>query len=77
MMLVQVRQPVREKALASSPRAMRRPFLARNWAGRLIQMTLAIYLLPVLLVVLVVTGVGMATLAVSRLFGTPVHNPVG
>ena len=77
MMLVQIRQSVRSRALVSSPHAMCRPFLTRDRVGRLIQMTLAIYLLPVLLVVLVITGAGIATLAISRLFGTPVRTPVG
>jgi hypothetical protein len=35
-------------------------------AGRLIQMTLAIYLIPVLLVVVVISGVGMMILGVSE-----------
>ncbi len=35
-------------------------------AGRLIQMTLAIYLTPVLLVVVVISGVGMMILGVNE-----------
>jgi hypothetical protein len=34
--------------------------------GRLIQMTLAIYLIPVLLVVVVISGVGMTILGISE-----------
>ena len=34
--------------------------------GRMIQMTLAIYLMPVLLVVVVISGVGMMILGVSE-----------
>ncbi len=34
--------------------------------GRLIQMTLALYLMPVLLVVMVISGVGMMILGVSE-----------
>jgi hypothetical protein len=37
-------------------------------AGRLIQITLALYLLPALLIVVVVGGVGILALMVSRLF---------
>ena len=77
MMLVQTRQPVCSRALASSPHAMRRPFRISDSVGRLIQMTLALCLLPALLVVMVVTGAGMVTLAIGRLFGTPVRNPAG
>ena len=45
-------------------------------AGRLIQIALALYLLPVLLVVLAVGGVGMLVLAVGRLFTGPVREPL-
>ena len=77
MTLVQIQQPMRSRVLASSPDAMRKPLFNSDWVGRLIRMTLALYLLPVLLVVLAVTGAGMATLAISRLLGVPVRNPVG
>jgi hypothetical protein len=42
--------------------------LARDQAGRRIQIALALYLLPALLVVLVIGVVGIMLLAVSRLF---------
>jgi hypothetical protein len=45
-------------------------------AGRLIQIALAVYLIPALLVVLAVGGVGMMVLAVSRLFIVPVRGPL-
>jgi hypothetical protein len=37
------------------------------WLGRLIQIALALYLIPALLVVLVVGGIGMVVLAAARL----------
>jgi hypothetical protein len=42
--------------------------VVRHLAGRLIQITLALYLLPALLIVLVVGGVGILALMVSQLF---------
>lgn len=42
--------------------------VASNHAGRFIQIALALYLTPALLVVLAVGGVGMIVLAVGRLF---------
>jgi hypothetical protein len=46
-------------------------------AGRVIQIALAIYLMPALLVVLVVGGIGMMVLAVGRLVSGPVREPLG
>jgi hypothetical protein len=46
-------------------------------AGRLIQMALALYLIPALLIVLVVGGVGMLVLTVSRLCTDPIQGSVG
>lgn len=43
--------------------------------GRLIQITLAVYLLPVLLPVLAVGGIGIILLAVSQLFVGPIRKP--
>ena len=54
----------------------RRP-VASDHAGRLIQIALALYLIPALLVVLAVGGVGMMVLAVGRLFIGPVREPLG
>jgi len=49
----------------------------RDLAGRLIQIALALYLVPALLVVLVVGGVGMLVLTVGRLFSGPIQRSVG
>jgi hypothetical protein len=76
MMLVQTRQPVRLKAFGPSFPTIRRPSGLGNLVGRLIQVTLALYLLPVLIVVMLASGVGMGVLAVSKLFTTPVHRSV-
>jgi hypothetical protein len=56
--------------------AIRRPFTIGDLLGRLIQMTLALYLLPVLFLVMLVSGAGMAVLAVARLCTSPIHKPV-
>lgn len=56
------------------PRMRRRPakelaakeLAATDRVGRIIQISLAIYLIPVLLVVAVVTGVGMTILGISQ-----------
>ena len=45
-----------------------RLLVSADWAGRLVQIALAIYLLPALLVVLVVGGLGMLVIAVVSLF---------
>jgi Flp pilus assembly protein TadB len=76
-MLLQTRRPVRLKAFVPSPRKPRRRPGLGDVVGRLIQVTLALYLVPVLLVVLLVSGVGMAMVAVARLFTAPIHKPVG
>lgn len=68
LMLLYTRQPLCSTALVPSPHAIRRPFGIGDLVGRLIQVTLALYLLPVLLLVLAVSGAGMAILAVARLF---------
>jgi hypothetical protein len=47
------------------------------WLGRLIQVVLALYLIPVLLVVLVVGGIGMLVLAVARLLTAAWFGPAG
>jgi hypothetical protein len=50
-----------------------------DWLGRLIQITLALYLIPALLVVLVVGGIGMVVLAAARrltaVFGESADRP--
>jgi hypothetical protein len=45
--------------------------------GRLIQTTLALYLVPALLIVLLVGGIGMLILTARRLLTGPIQRPVG
>jgi hypothetical protein len=54
----------------------RRP-IACDHAGRLIQIALALYLIPALLVVLAMGGVGMMVLVVGRFVTGPVQEPLG
>ena len=54
----------------------RRPVVSDH-AGRLIQIALALYLIPALLVVLAVGGAGMMVLVVGRLVIGPVREPLG
>jgi hypothetical protein len=76
-MLLETRQLLPSRALVPSPRAIRRPLSLGGSLGRLIQITLALYLLPVLLLVLAVGGAGMAMIAVGRFFTAPIHKPIG
>ena len=50
---------------------------ASDRTGRLIRMVLGIYLLPALLVVLVVGGVGILVVAVGKLVEGPIQSSVG
>jgi len=45
--------------------------------GRLLQMALAVYLIPALLVVLVASAAGMLILALGRLFANPLPRSAG
>ena len=56
--VVQVKEPSEERSAVG------------HLAGRLIQITLALYLLPALLIVLLAGGVGILALRASRLFVT-------
>jgi nitrate reductase NapE component len=50
--------------------------VASDHAGRLIQIALALYLIPALVVVLAVGGVGMMVLMVGRLVTGPIREPL-
>jgi hypothetical protein len=45
--------------------------------GRLIQMALALYLVPALLAVLVMSAVGMLVLTLGRVFAGPIQRSIG
>jgi hypothetical protein len=77
LVLLQTRRLGRLKAFVSSPGTTGRRFSLGDVVGRLIQVALALYLVPVLLVVLLVSAVGMALVAIARLFTSPIHTPVG
>jgi hypothetical protein len=55
---------------------MEKPSHAGVVVGRLIQIALAVYLLPALLVVLFVGGLGMLVLAAGRLLSGPIRAPL-
>jgi hypothetical protein len=46
------------------------------YVGRLIQIALALWLLPALVIVLAVGGIGIVALAISRMFTGPVSQPL-
>jgi hypothetical protein len=56
---------------------MEKQAVASDLTGRLIQVALALYLLPALLVVLAVGSIGMLVVAASRLFAGLVRGLVG
>ena len=64
------------RAVTRVSKAMDDRSVNSDLAGRLIQMALALYLVPALLIVLVVGGVGMLVLTVGRLFTGPIQRSV-
>jgi hypothetical protein len=61
----------RSKAIIQLAQASEKESFVSRLAGRLIQITLALYLLPALLGVLVVGGIGIFILKFSQLLTTP------
>ena len=64
-----INQPLSTDNLQAAPRVQGTPaqkLVETHRVGRLIQMTLAIYLTPVLLVVVVISGAGMMILGLSE-----------
>ena len=68
---------VRPRPVTPDSKAMDKRQVCSHVAGRLIQMALALYLVPALLIALAVGGVGMAVLTISRLFMDPTPRSVG
>jgi hypothetical protein len=64
-------RPTRSKAIVQLALASNEESSASRLAGRLIQITLALYLLPALLAVLVVGGAGIFILKFSQLLTSP------
>jgi hypothetical protein len=60
-------------------KATRRSYSLSHQAGRLVQIMLTIYLIPVLLLVLLVGGMGMLVLAIGRIVSSvnPTHRIAG
>jgi hypothetical protein len=75
MIIEQGSARLRPIAWLSASQGSRR--VASDHAGRLIQIALALYLIPGLLVVLAVGGVGMMVLVVGRLVTGPIREPLG
>jgi hypothetical protein len=65
-------QPIAQLSASRDRRSV-----ACDCAGRFIQIALALYLIPALLVVLAVGGVGMMVLVIGRLVTGPVREPLG
>jgi hypothetical protein len=76
VMITQQRS-ARLQAVTRMSKAMDNRSVGSDLAGRLIQMALAIYLVPALLLVLVVGGVGMLVVTVGRLFTGPIQRSAG
>jgi hypothetical protein len=55
------------------PRAAWAGWTGAAWPGRLVPIILAIYLIPALLMVLAVGGIGLVVLAVARAITSVVH----
>jgi hypothetical protein len=68
---------MRLRAMDRGPEAIGWRPAGTAWLGRLIQVALAIYLIPAFLVVLLVGGIGMLVLAVAWLFTVAVRGRAG
>jgi hypothetical protein len=66
---------VRSRRVVRQAVSTAKPSHASRVAGRLIQIALAVYLLPAFLVVLAVGCLGMLVMAVRRLFSGPIRAP--
>jgi hypothetical protein len=75
--MITQQRSARLQSVARWPVSMDRRSVANDEPGRLIPALLALYLIPALLVVLAVGGLGMLILGVGRLFIRPVHTSCG
>jgi hypothetical protein len=75
--MISEQRPARLRPIARLAASENRRPVASDHAARLIQIALALYLIPALLVVLAVGGVGMMVLVVGRLVTDPVREPLG
>ena len=65
----------RFRAIGQVSRVVNRQTQGATGLGRLIQVVLALYLIPALLIVLLVGGIGMVVLAVARVFTMVLYGP--
>ena len=70
-------RPVRFQPVTLMEKSRDNRSVGSDLAGRMIQVGLALYLIPALMVVLVVGGVGMLVLTVGRLFTGSIHRAAG
>jgi hypothetical protein len=70
-------QSVHLQTVAQVSKFMDTRSVSGDLAGRLIQIALVLYLIPALLIVLVVGGVGILVLTVGRLLSGPIQRSVG
>jgi hypothetical protein len=68
-------RPVAVQRVPLSSESSDRRAVGSDLAGQLIQATLALYLAPALVLVLMVGAMGMLAIMVGRLFAGPVHSP--
>ena len=61
------------KAIVQPAQAQKEESVASHLTGRLIQITLAVYLLPALIAVIVVGGAGICLLKFGQLLGDPIQ----
>jgi hypothetical protein len=71
--MIAVQRSVRSRRIGRLAAVMARPSPASRAVGRMIQIALAVYLLPVFLVVLAVGCLGMVVLAGRRLLSGPIR----
>jgi hypothetical protein len=74
--MITVQRLARSRRVGRQAVMTAKPSAASRLAGRMIQIALAVYLLPVLLVVLAVGCLGMLVLAGRRLLAGPIRAPL-
>jgi hypothetical protein len=75
--MITQQRSARLQSVARLPVSTEKRSVASDWAGQLIRMALALYLIPALLVVLAVGSIGMLVVAVGRLSTGLVRGLVG
>ena len=70
-------RPVRLQPVTLMSESRDKRSVGSNLTGRLIRVILALYLIPALMIVLTVGGMGMLVLAIGRIFTGPIHRAAG